>query len=183
MTPWKYIGCWFDLKGKTSVQTTTTTTTYGIHYNEVYFYQPFPVLSHFCTHSPLLGAAFLTFWMLNLWLSSRTQKRGTANIQHATQRKEEYLTEQWWRTHQTWPLGIRSYGRTIWASTGESSSGYIHWAYSCPWECHPGRVWRDPNQSKSDLNNWTHRTSGRKAGWGIICSRKIDEVPTDLIMD
>ena len=61
MTPWKYIGRWFDPKGKTSVQTTTTTTTtHDIHYNKVYFYQPFPVLSHFRTRSPLLRATSLT---------------------------------------------------------------------------------------------------------------------------
>ena len=55
----KYIGRWFDPKGKTSVQ--TTTTTHGIHYNEVYFYRPFPVLSHFRTRSPLLRATSITF--------------------------------------------------------------------------------------------------------------------------
>ena len=58
MTPRKYIGRWFDPKGKTSVQ--TTITAYGIHYNEVYFYQPFPVLSHSRTRSPLLWATSLT---------------------------------------------------------------------------------------------------------------------------
>ena len=55
--PWKYIGHWFDLKEKTSVQ---TTMTHSIHFNKVYFYPPFPVLSHFRTRSPLLRATSLT---------------------------------------------------------------------------------------------------------------------------
>ena len=62
----KYIGRWFDPKGKTSVQ--TTTTTHGIHYNEVYFYRPFPVLSHFRTRSPLLRATSIT--ILKLFIST-----------------------------------------------------------------------------------------------------------------
>ena len=75
MTPQKYIGRWFDPKGKTSIQTTTT-TTYSIHYHEVHFYQPFPVLSHFRTRSPLLGAASLTVYM-NQLLGFMQGEKGT----------------------------------------------------------------------------------------------------------